>query len=62
MIVISVTYSTCLVYKFLDPRTVDFSDSKAIVHCRSANFDEILSILIFISLHSKEDPMQGMMV
>ena len=39
---ISLTYSTCLVYIFQDPRAFDFSDSKAIVHCRSANFDEFL--------------------
>ena len=62
MIVISVTYSMCLVYKFWDSRTFDFSDSNAIVHCRSADFNEILSIFIFISLHSQEHPMQGMMV
>ena len=30
MSVISVTYCTCLVYIFYDPRTFNFSDSKAI--------------------------------
>ena len=42
MSVISVTYSTCLVYNVSDLGTSDFSYTKAITHGQSANFAHFL--------------------
>ena len=43
MCVITVTYSTSLVCKIMIIRRLDFSDTKAIVHVRSANIHQFLT-------------------
>ena len=56
MSVISLTYSTCLAYNVSDLRTSDFSYTKAIANGQSANSVHFLTSLIFMFLHSQEQP------
>ena len=52
MCVITVTYSTCLVCKIMIIRRLDFSDTKAIVHGRSANIHQFLTSWMFLVFSS----------
>ena len=51
MCVITVINSTCLVFKIMIIRRLDFSDTKAIVHVRSANIHQFLNVLGFFFIH-----------